>query len=154
MKPYLLHGAVLVAAIAVAAQAAPRSISIEKPWARETVEGQAAGGGFMTIVNNGQREDQLVSASSPASHEVQIHTMSMDGRVMRMRQLTDGLPIPAKGKVELKPRGLHIMFIGLKKPLRPGTSVPVTLKFRHTGSMTAQFKVQAMTAPLPMGGSK
>jgi len=154
MKPYLLHGAVLVAAIAVAAQAAPRSISIEKPWARETVEGQAAGGGFMTIVNNGQREDQLVSASSPASHEVQIHTMSMDGSVMRMRQLTDGLSIPAKGKVELKPRGLHIMFIGLKKPLRPGTSVPVTLKFRHTGSMTAQFKVQAMTAPVPMGGSK
>jgi copper(I)-binding protein len=154
MKRYLLHGAVLVAAIAVAAQAAPRSISIEKPWARETVEGQAAGGGFMTIVNNGQREDQLVSASSPASHEVQIHTMSMDGGVMRMRQLTDGLSIPAKGKVELKPRGLHIMFIGLKKPLRPGTSVPVTLKFRHTGSMTAQFKVQAMTAPVPMGGSK
>lgn len=154
MKPYLLHGAVLVAAIAVAAQAAPRSISIEKPWARETVEGQAAGGGFMAIVNNGQREDQLVSASSPASHEVQIHTMSMDGSVMRMRQLTDGLSIPAKGKVELKPRGLHIMFIGLKKPLRPGTSVPVTLKFRHTGSMTAQFKVQAMTAPVPMGGSK
>lgn len=154
MKRYLLHGAVLVAAIAVAAQAAPRSISIENPWARETVEGQAAGGGFMTIVNDGQREDQLVSASSPASHEVQIHTMSMDGGVMRMRQLTDGLSIPAKGKVELKPRGLHIMFIGLKKPLRPGTSVPVTLKFRHTGSMTAQFKVQAMTAPLPMGGSK
>ena len=154
MKPYLLHGAVLVAAIAVAAQAAPRSISIEKPWARETVEGQAAGGGFMTIVNNGQREDQLVSSSSPASHEVQIHTMSMDGGVMRMRQLTDGLSSPAKGKVELKPRGLHIMFIGLKKPLRPGTSVPVTLKFRHTGSMTAQFKVQAMTAPVPMGGSK
>jgi copper(I)-binding protein len=154
MKRYLLHGAVLVAAIAVAAQAAPRSISIENPWARETVEGQDAGGGFMTIVNNGQREDQLVSASSPASHEVQIHTMSMDGGVMRMRQLTDGLSIPAKGKVELKPRGLHIMFIGLKKPLRPGTSVPVTLKFRHTGSMTAQFKVQAMTAPLPMGGSK
>ena len=154
MKPYLLHGVVLVAAIAVAAQAAPRSISIEKPWARETVEGQAAGGGFMAIVNNGQREDQLISASSPASHEVQIHTMSMDGGVMRMRQLTDGLSIPAKGKVELKPRGLHIMFIGLKKPLRPGTSVPVTLKFRHTGSMTAQFKVQAMTAPVPMGGSK
>jgi len=154
MKRYLLHGAVLVAAIAVAAQAAPRSISIEKPWARETVEGQAAGGGFMTIVNNGQREDQLVSASSPASHEVQIHTMSMDGGVMRMRQLTDGLSIPAKGKVELKPRGLHIMFIGLKKPLRPGTSVPVTLKFRHAGSMTAQFNVQAMTAPVPMGGSK
>lgn len=154
MKAYLLHGAVLVAAIAVAAQAAPRSISIEKPWARETVEGQAAGGGFMTIVNDGQREDQLVSASSPASHEVQIHTMSMDGGVMRMRQLTDGLSIPAKGKVELKPRGLHIMFIGLKKPLRPGTSVPVTLKFRHTGSMTVQFKVQAMTAPVPMGGSK
>lgn len=154
MRPYLLHGAVLAVAIAVSAQAAPRSINIENPWARETVEGQAAGGGFMTIVNNGQREDQLVSASSPASREVQVHTMSMDGGLMRMRQLTDGLTIPAKGKVELKPRGLHIMFIGLKKPLRPGTSVPVTLKFRHAGSMAAQFKVQAMTAPMPMGGSQ
>ena len=91
MNRYLFSGIVLAGAFAVAVQAAPRSISIETPWARETVEGQAAGGGFMTIVNNGQSEDQLVSASSPASREVQIHTMSMDGGVMRMRQLTDGL---------------------------------------------------------------
>ncbi len=154
MNRYLFSGAVMAGVIAVAAQAAPRSISIENPWARETVEGQAAGGGFMTIVNDGQREDQLVSASSPASREVQIHTMSMDGGVMRMRQLTDGLAIPAKGEVELKPRGLHIMFIGLKEPLRRGTNVPVTLNFRRAGSMTAQFKVQAMTAPMPMGGNQ
>lgn len=154
MQRYRFSGIVMAGAFAVAAQATPRSISIENPWARETVEGQAAGGGFMTIVNNGRSDDQLISASSPASREVQIHTMSMDGGVMRMRQLTAGVAIPAEGKVELKPRGLHIMFIGLHEPLRRGTNLPVTLNFRRAGSITVQFKVQAMTAPVPMGGSQ
>ncbi len=135
-------------------QASPQAINIENPWARETVEGQAAGGGFMTIVNNGHSADQLDSASSPASRDVQIHTMSMDGGVMRMRQITDGVPVPAKGRVEFKPHSLHIMFIGLKEPLRRGAAVPVTLNFRRAGSMTIQFRVQAMTAPMPMGGGQ
>jgi copper(I)-binding protein len=149
MIKYVFSGAVMASALVVASQAATRSISIENPWARETVEGQAVGGGFMTIVNNGKSPDQLVSASSPVSSEVQIHTMSMERGVMRMRQLTDGIAVPANGRVELKPRSHHIMFMGVKKPLRLGTNVPVTLNFRRAGSITVQFKVQGMTAPPP-----
>jgi copper(I)-binding protein len=133
-------------------QAAPtRHVTIEQPWARETAEGQAAGGGFMTIVNTARQSDQLLSASAPVAREVQIHTMSMDGGVMRMRHLPEGVTVPAKGRLDLKPGGLHIMFIGLKEPLRRGTHVPVTLNFKNAGTMTVDFSVQPITAALPMG---
>ena len=87
----------------------------------------------MTIVNRGSGDDHLVSASSPLAAEVQLHTMSMDGGVMRMRQVTDGIGIPAKGSVELRPGSFHIMFMGLKRQLRQGERFPVILRFQRAG---------------------
>jgi hypothetical protein len=66
----------------------------------------------------------------------------MDGGVMRMRQVTDGLEIPANGTVELKPRSLHLMFMQLKAPLEAGASFPVQLQFEKAGAVTVQFKVE------------
>jgi len=100
------------------------------------------GGGFATIVNTGNTSDRLVSAASPVAAEVQIHHTSLDGGVMRMRQVTEGLEIPANGNVELKPRGLHLMFMQLKSPLEAGASFPVQLQFEKAGSVTVQFKVE------------
>ena len=96
----------------------------------------------MTIGNAGNTADRLVSATSPVAAEVQIHNTSMDGGVMRMRQLTDGLEIPANGKVELKPRSLHLMFMQLKAPLEAGASFPVQLQFEKAGTVTTQFTVE------------
>ena len=87
------------------------NLTIDNTFTRATVPGQKAGGGFLSIANKGVA-DKLVSASSSIASEVQIHEMKMDGNVMQMKQI-DSLAIPAQGKVELKPGGYHLMFIGL-----------------------------------------
>lgn len=119
-------------------------LSIAHPWTRQTAPGQANGGGFMVIANRGGL-DRLVAASSPAAAKVEIHTMTMEGGIMRMRPVPAGLTIPAGGKLELKPGGYHIMLIGLRAPLKLGAMVPLTLRFEKAGSKTVQLKVEAVT---------
>ena len=129
-------------------------ISIENGWSRATAAAQTVGGGFMTIVNAGKTDDRLVSATSPVAAEVQIHDMKMEDGVMRMRQLADGLAVPAGARVELKPRSLHLMFMQLKAPLAAGQSFPVTLKFEKAGAVTTQVRVEAMGAAAPAPAKK
>jgi copper(I)-binding protein len=120
------------------------SVQIESAYTRATVPGQMAAGGFMKIENKGAA-DQLLSASSPVAGEVQLHEMSMDGQVMKMRQVKD-IPVPAGGAVELKPGGLHLMFMNIKAPLTAGETVPVKLKFAKAGEVEVKMPVNAMGA--------
>ena len=69
----------------------------------------------------------------------------VDG-VLQMRQLTDGLPIPAGRSVTLKRRSYHVMLIGLKKPLTPGEAFPLTLTFAKAGNISVTVPLQAMGA--------
>ncbi len=118
------------------------SIKVEQAYTRSTVPGQMAAGGFMKIENKGAA-DQLVSASSPVAGEVQLHEMAMEGNVMKMRQVKD-ITVPAGGSVELKPGGLHLMFMNIKAPLTAGESVPVKLKFAKAGEVEVKMPVNAM----------
>lgn len=120
-------------------------IKIENAYTRATVPGQQVAGGFMKIENKGVA-DQLVSASSPVAGEVQLHEMAMDGNVMKMRQVKD-IAVPAGGAVELKPGGLHLMFMNIKKPLTAGETVPVKLKFAKAGEVEVKMPVNAMGNP-------
>jgi copper(I)-binding protein len=142
----------LIASAAVAHGYRSGALSIQHPWSRETAVGQAVGGGFLTITNSGAREDRLISGTTPVAAEVQLHTMTMDGGIMRMRQVTDGIAVPAKGSVELKPGGYHIMFMGLKRRLRQGERFPVTLRFQRARSVVVQFAVQPVGSIGPMEG--
>ncbi len=119
-------------------------LSIAHPWTRQTAPGQSNGGGFMTITNSGKIADRLIGGSSPAAGKVEIHTMTMDGGVMRMRPVKDGLAVPAGGKLALKPGGYHVMLIGLKAPLERGKLVPLTLKFEKAGTTTINLKVESI----------
>ncbi len=119
-------------------------IQLSQAWARPTVEGQTAGGAFVRIANGGAG-DRLLSASSPAAIAVELHTMSMDGEVMKMRQV-EAIEVPAGKTVELKPGGLHLMFMGLKAPLKAGSTVPLTLKFEKAGELSVTVPV-AQQAP-------
>lgn len=123
---------------------------IDQPWSRQTAPGQKVGGGFLTIANKGNADDRLLSATSPVAGEVQLHTMSMDGGVMRMREVKDGIAIPAGKTVALKPGGYHLMFMQLKRPLALGESFPVTLRFQRQGAVKVSFKVK----PVGFGGSE
>ena len=117
-------------------------LKIGHPWARPTVQGQMAGGGFLKIENTGKSADRLLSASTtaPADH-LELHTMSMEGDVMKMRQV-DAIDIPAGSTVELKPGAFHVMFMGLKSPLKLGDKLPVTLKFEKAGEVQVEMWVE------------
>lgn len=127
---------------ALAQTASVGAIKIENAYTRATVPGQQVAGGFMKIENKGAT-DQLLSASSPAAGEVQLHEMAMDGNVMKMRQVKD-IAVPAGGAVELKPGGLHLMFMNIKAPLAAGETVPVKLKFAKAGEVEVKMPVNAM----------
>jgi copper(I)-binding protein len=120
------------------------AIRIENAYAFATAPGQPAAAGFFKIENKGAT-DQLISASSSAAGEVQLHEMAMDGNVMKMRQLKD-ISVPASGSVELKPGGLHLMFMNLKAPFVAGQTVPVKLKFAKAGELEVNMPVNAMGA--------
>lgn len=138
-----ISGVALVGA-ALAAQAHEYklgAIAIDHPYARATAPGQPTGGGFLKLENKGDA-DRLLSASAGVSNSVELHTMKMEGDVMRMRQV-DAIELPAGKTVELKPGGYHIMFMGLKAPLKAGDSFPVKLKFEKAGEVTVDVKIEA-----------
>ena len=153
MKSSLLKAFLAVAGITVLGGAfaqgvtktvTTNAIKIENAYTRATAPGQQVAGGFMKIENPGAA-DQLIFASSPVAGEVQLHEMAMEGNVMKMRQLKD-IPVPAGGSVELKPGGLHLMFMNIKAPLTAGETVPVKLKFAKAGEVEVKMPVNAMGA--------
>ena len=119
-------------------------LKIEHPYARATAPGQKAAGGFMKIENKGAA-DQLIAARSPVAGEMQLHTMAMDGNVMKMREVK-GIDVPANGSVELKPGGLHLMFMDIKTPLKAGETVPVKLKFQKSGEVEVKMQVRDLSS--------
>ena len=113
------------------------NIMIGHPYARATAPGQSVGGAFLTLDNRGA-DDRLLSATSEMARSVEMHSMSMDRTVMRMRQV-DGVAAPAGKVIELKPGGLHIMLMGLKA----GDAFPLTLRFEKAGEVTVTVNVDA-----------
>jgi periplasmic copper chaperone A len=129
---------------ALAACSALAQVKVEGAWARPTVPGQQGGGGYLSITS--QSADRLLGGSTALAERFELHTMSMKGDVMEMRQV-EAIELPAGKTVELKPGGLHVMFIGLKQALPVGTKLPVTLKFEKAGELEVEFDVLAKPAP-------
>lgn len=129
-------------------------ISIEHPWSRATPPGAFTAVGFLTLKNVGAETDYLLSAQSGIADHVEVHSMKMQDGVMKMRPVgPTGLPIPAGKSVKLAPGGFHMMFIGLKKTLQQGQTIPVTLQFKNAGPVMVDFVVEALGAKGP-GGMK
>lgn len=124
------------------------ALHIVHPWARATPPGAPAGGAFMKIENKGP-DDRLVSASASVADAVELHEMRMDGNVMRMNKLENGVDLPAGSTVELKPGSLHVMFIGLKAPFREGEHFPLTLHFAKAGEVKVEVMIQGVGAQAP-----
>ncbi len=142
-----LMAVLLAAAPAAFAQAGGTSkINVEQPWARATPAGAMTGAVYMTLANRTNTEDRLTAASSDVASKVQIHEMAVVNGIMQMRQLTDGLAVPAGGSVTLKPGGYHVMLIGLKKRLIAGQTFPLTLTFANAGNISITVPIQAIGA--------
>lgn len=150
MRAFLTPFAVL-AAVLVGAQSLPSaahdydrgSLSIVHPHARATVGGAKTGAGYVRILNQGATPDRLMSVTADVSERVELHQTVQEGGIMRMRLLPTGIAVPAKGKVELKPGGMHIMFVGLKRPLKEGTTFDASLQFEKAGKVPVVFLVEA-----------
>ena len=119
-------------------------IEIGSPWARaSSLSGRQDGAGFFTVTNKGTAYDRLISASSPASDRIEIHAIKVEGPILRMRERENGLALPPGVTLTLKPRGYHLLLIGLKKPLELGALVPVTLTFEEAGTLDVELVVAA-----------
>lgn len=97
---------------------------------------------YMTLKNGADAADRLVSAQADVATTIEIHETVMNGDVMQMQQLTNGLEIPAKGQVELKPGGYHVMLIGLTRDLNEGEKFPVTLTFASGATLELEAEVK------------
>ncbi len=136
---------ILIAVSATAAAAgasvpARAQVDVKSAWVRGTVAAQKTTGAYMEI--SSARGASLVGAESTAAGAVEVHEMSMDKNVMRMRAVPK-LDLPAGKTVELKPGGYHMMLIDLKKPLKKGDSVPLRLKIENRDKTVSTVEVKA-----------
>lgn len=138
--------AAALAAPALAADATGGGVTISAPWTRATPKGAPVGAGYMTITNNGSAPDRLVGGASDVSSRFEIHAMTMDNGIMRMRPVAQGLEIKPGETVALKPGGNHVMFVGLKAPFAQGQHVKATLTFEKAGKVEVDFSVQGIGA--------
>lgn len=140
----------LVAASGMAAEMTKHgTLDISRPWTRATPPKAPTGGGYVTIANTGSEPDRLVAVSTDVAGMAEIHEMSMDGGVMKMRPLGEGVEIPPGETVVLAPGGLHIMMMKLKGPIAEGDMVPVTLTFEKAGDITLEFAAGPIGAKEP-----
>ena len=140
--------AMLATLLALNAQA---QTTVKDPWVRGTVANQKATGMFAQLVSaNGGK---LVSAASPVAGVVEIHEMAMDGSVMKMRAVS-AIELPAGKPVDLKPGGYHVMLMDLKKDLKPGDTVPVTLVVEGADKKRETIEVKATVKPLSDANDK
>jgi copper(I)-binding protein len=134
-----------------AALAQPNQLEVSNAWARATPDKADNGVAYLSIQS--PTADRLVSASTPVAKTAELHTMSMQGMVMKMRPL-DGLDIPPGQPVALKPGGEHIMLLGLNHPLREGQSFPLILNFEKAGSRTVTVSIAKAGAAGPSAAAQ
>ncbi len=133
--------AAAVSAAAVAKEYRAGPLTIEQAWARPTIGDAKSTAAYMKIENSGDAPDRLIAVKSDAAGNLMLHESRMDGDVMKMVHLDNGIEIPAHGAAELKPLGLHVMVMGLKAPLKAGETLPLTLVFEKQGDVAVEAEV-------------
>jgi copper(I)-binding protein len=148
MKRLAIMGVVLMLAVGVAACGGSSSgtagnISVSGAWVRNPAIADQPGAAYLVIQNNGAAEDKLLSAESDVAKTIELHQSVESSGMMQMSPVPN-IPIPANGKVELKPGGFHMMLINLTRPLKTGDQVQFTLNFEKAGKIpvTAEVKEQ------------
>ncbi|MBK9160911.1 MAG: copper chaperone PCu(A)C [Nitrosomonadales bacterium] len=141
----LIKSCGLLAAMLLSSGACAGDISVEDAWVRATVPGQDAAMADMRITS--KQSASLVGASSSVAKIVEIHSMSHENGMMKMREVKS-VELPAGRRVGLGESGYHLMLIGLKAPLKAGDSVPLTLRIRVGKSEPVELEVQAGVRPL------
>jgi copper(I)-binding protein len=146
-------GVILLAACGPAAADSPQ-ISVEDAWVRAAARmdtgndasgmdmGASTSAAYMLLQNSGKQADALISVSTDIAETVELHTSEMKDGIMTM-SMVDEIEVPARGKAEFKPAGMHIMLINLTQDLTPGQKVNLTLNFKLSGKMVVEAEVRA-----------
>lgn len=143
----------ILAAAAAAFLAMPAfaaEIEVHDAYARSASEMAVTGGAFMVIYNRGDAEDRLIGASSDAAEKVELHTHKEDANgVMRMIHVEEGFDLPANGQIVMERGGHHVMFLGLKEPMKQGDMIDLVLTFEKAGDVPVQVEVDLERMPQP-----
>lgn len=127
------------------------TLVIEAPWTRATPAGAKVAGGYMSITNSGTAPDRLIGGSFPLAGRFEVHEMAVSNGVMTMRELAKGLEIAPGARIDLKPGGLHVMFMDLKSQVREGQPIKGTLIFEKAGTVEVEYRVTPIGARAPAG---
>ena len=131
---------VLVAAAAVCGSAAAQTV-VSDAWVRATVAAQTTGGAYLSL--RSPDAARVVKGASPLADSVEIHTMQMNGNLMSMREVA-AIELPAGQSVS----NFHLMLMGLKRPLKEGERVPLTLVVERQGGKRETVQVEVAVKPL------
>lgn len=125
-----------------------QGVQVSEVYARPTVSGMKQGGAFLTLKNTDANDNALLSArvSKRIAARTELHTHINDNGVMRMREVKQ-IPLPAGQTVHLKSGGYHIMFLDLKRELKAGNVIPITLTFQNGRTKRVKAIVKALPAP-------
>jgi len=134
----------LIASIALCA-AASAQVTITGPWVRATVPQQRSTGAFMYLQS--AQDARLVGVRSPIAGIAEIHKMEMRGDTMKMQQV-DGVALPAGKGVNLAAGGYHVMLMDLKRPLKAGQTVPMTLVVEGKDKKREEVTLEVPVKPL------
>jgi len=115
-------------------------ITVENAWVRASLGKGLATAGYMTVIDQSGQGDELVGLDAVGGGKAEVHESVMKNGVMSMRR-QDKLPVPAGGRLELKPAGAHIMIMGAPD-LKTGDTFPITLRFKRHGDITVNFAVR------------
>ena len=148
MKKILVAG---LLAMLAATQAYADEVKVSKAWTRATAPGQDSASVQLTITS--KTDATLVGVASGSAQSGEIHSMVMEGEVMKMRAL-ESLPLPAKTPVTLGAEGNHLMLIGLKNPLKVGHKLPFALTVKFADGHTSVIRVLAVIKPLETTGDE
>lgn len=116
-------------------------LHVRHPWTRATPPGAKVAAGYLEIRNAGNAPDRVIGAATPAAERIELHVMSTQDGIMKMREVRD-FEVPARQRLVLQPGGSHLMLVGLKRPLAKGERVPLTLRFERSGEVQVELEVQ------------
>ena len=124
-----------------------KTLDIQNVWIKDNPFNHLMTAGYLTIHNTSNSDTKLIAVSSSIAERIEIHQMSMDNDIMKMRPLKDGLIIPANAITHLKPGDFHLMFFGLKKQMTPRETHLINLTFQNLGTIA----VHALVKPYKNG---
>ena len=120
-------------------------VTVTEPWVRATVGQQKSAGAYLAVQSAANA--RLVGVSTPVAGRAELHEMAMENDTMRMRQV-DGIDLPAGKPVNLASGGYHVMFFDLKRQLKAGETVPLTLVVQDGAKKRSSVTVEAQVRPL------